>query len=307
MKVLITDAVHPLLAAGLTQRGYQVTYLPAITFTETLAMIEPYTGLVVNSKIYCGSELLAQAPHLKWIARLGSGMEVIDTLACEAKGVQYFNTPEGNCDAVGEHALGLLLSLLRNIAAAHRQIVQGEWHRELNRGHSLNGKTVGIIGFGHTGQALANVLQGFDVRILAHDKYQPIPAMPKVIAATQAEIQQQADIISFHLPLTSETTHYANATFFEQCVKDVIVINTSRGAVMDTEALLKSLQTGKIKMAGLDVYENERAEAMLTDPQWLELRKQQQVILTPHIAGWTHESKQKLAEMVLTKLDSCSI
>ncbi|MFN8310406.1 MAG: NAD(P)-dependent oxidoreductase [Chitinophagales bacterium] len=306
MKALITDDVHPLLLEGLKQRNYEITYNPKITFEETLDCINCFEGLVINSKIFCGEQLLEKASMLKWVARLGSGMEVIDQPACDAKGVRYFNSPEGNRDAVGEHALGLLLNLLRNITRSNNQIHHHIWQREPNRGISLNGKTVGIIGFGNTGRAFAKVLTGFDVTILAHDKYSTGFSENGITESNLDKIFDEADIISLHLPLTTETHHYADSLFFQRFRKPIFLINTSRGKVVDTEALLAACATGNILGAGLDVFENEQHQTFTTNDQnlWAKLLAEEKLLLTPHIAGWTHESKLLIAQTVLKKLDS---
>ncbi|HEY0262092.1 MAG TPA: NAD(P)-dependent oxidoreductase, partial [Chitinophagales bacterium] len=200
-KVLITDDVHPALINGLRELNYEVDFLPEITFLDVKNVIADYEGLVINSKIFCGEELLNEAVKLRWIGRLGSGMEVIDTKICEQKGIAYFNSPEGNRNAVAEHALGLLLALMRNIVKANNEVKQNLWIREPNRGEELSGKTVAIIGFGNTGESFAKVLRGFDVKILAYDKYKS----NFEFEATMAQIFQEADIVSLHLPLTDET------------------------------------------------------------------------------------------------------
>lgn len=308
MKVLITDEVHPLLPEQLSAMGYTVTYLPAISYAETLAMIADYEGLVVNSKILCSAPLLDQAPKLRWISRLGSGMEVIDTQECDKRGVRYFNSPEGNSNAVAEHALGLLLSLLNNIVRSDKEVKQGQWIREPNRGTELSGKTVGIIAYGHTGRAFARVLGGFDVQILAYDKYLSGFGTDRVREASLPEIFEQADILSLHLPLTTETTYMIDAAFLSNFRKPIYLINTSRGKVLQTTAVIEALQTGAIKGAALDVLENEKLHDLKpAEKEWFDtLIKNDRVILTPHIAGWTHESKKRIAEVVIEKLKALS-
>lgn len=304
MKVLITDDVHPLLIEGLHQMGYEVDFQPDITFEETLAVISPYTGLVINSKIFCSDELLDKAPNLRWIGRLGSGMEVINTKACDARGVKYFNSPEGNRNAVAEHALGLLLNLLDNITKSNNQVKQGKWIREVNRGEELSGKTVGIIAFGNTGEAFAKILRGFDVQVLAYDKYKKGFGNDFVKESTLEEIFEKADIVSLHLPLTDETKYMIDENFFNSFRKPIYLINTSRGKVLKTTSLIAALQSGKVKAAGLDVLENEKLNTFSDqDRQWFEaLCKVDRVILTPHIAGWTIESKRKIAQVVIEKV-----
>lgn len=304
MKVLITDDVHPLLIEQLRQMGYEVSFRPEITFEETLAGISSCTGLVINSKIFCGDDLLDKAPDLRWIARLGSGMEVIDTKACDARGVKYFNSPEGNRNAVAEHTLALVLDLLNNISRSNQEVKQGKWIREANRGQELSGRTIGIIAYGNTGEAFTKILRGFDVELLAYDKYRKGFGTDFVKESTLEEIFDKADMVSLHLPLTSETKYMVDESFLNNFKKPIYLINTSRGKVLKTSALIAALHSGKVKAAGLDVLENEKLNT-LTDQekQWYEaLAKDERVILTPHIAGWTAESKRRVAEVVIEKL-----
>jgi D-3-phosphoglycerate dehydrogenase len=304
MKALITDNVHPLLIENLRQMGYDVTFQPNITFEETLAIISSYTGLIINSKIFCGDELLGKAPNLRWVGRLGSGMEVIDGRACDARGVKYFNSPEGNRNAVAEFALGLLLNLLNNITISNNEVKHGKWIREPNRGEELSGKTVGIIAFGNTGEAFAKILRGFDVKILAYDKYKRGVGSDFVKESTLEEIYEKADIVSLHLPLTEETKYMIDEKFLNSFSKPIYLINTSRGKVLKTTALISAIKSGKVKAAALDVLENEKISHFNEqERQWFDaLVKDERVILTPHIAGWTVESKRKIAEVVLEKI-----
>ena len=304
MKVLITDDVHILLIEGLQQMGFEVVFRPDISFEETLAAIEPFTGLIINSKIFCGPELLDKAPKLKWIGRLGSGMEVIDRAACDARGVKYFNSPEGNRNAVAEHALGLLLNLMNNITKSNNEVKAGKWIREPNRGEELSGKTVGIIAFGNTGEAFAKILSGFDVQILAYDKYKSGFGNEAVKESSLEEIFEKADIVSLHLPLTDETKYMVDESFLNSFRKPIYLINTSRGKVLKTTALLSAIRSGKVKAAAMDVLENEKiAQLNAQEQEWFDaLCKEERIILTPHIAGWTIESKRKIAEVVLSTL-----
>ena len=304
MKVLITDDVHPLLIEQLQQMGYEVNFQPNISFEETLAQISPYTGLIINSKIQCGPELLDKATNLRWIGRLGSGMEVIDTIACDERGVKYFNSPEGNRNAVAEHALGLLLNLLNNITKSNNEVKQGKWIREPNRGEELSGKTIGILAYGNTGEALAKILSGFDVEILAYDKYKKGFGNGFVRESTLEEIFEKADIVSLHLPLTDETKYMIDDKFLNSFRKPIYLINTSRGKILKTSALISAIQSGKVKAAALDVLENEKINQLNEqERQWFEaLVKEERIILTSHIAGWTVESKRKIAEVVIGKI-----
>jgi D-3-phosphoglycerate dehydrogenase len=308
-KVLITDDVHPILISGLEEKQYEVHFQPTISFAETLAVIDSYDGLVINSKIFCGQELLSKATKLKWIARLGSGMEVIDTVACDALGIKYFNSPEGNRNAVAEHTLALLLNLMNNISKSNEEVKEGKWIREPNRGEELSGKTVGIIGFGNTGKAFSKVLRGFDVKILACDKYKTNFGNDYVRESNLEEIWEQADVLSMHLPLTLETTHFVNYQFLKRFKKPIYFINTSRGKVVLSKDLLQALSENLLKAVGLDVLENEKLKTFsATEKEEFELlTNQSNIIITPHIAGWTHQSKLKIAQTVLLKLSTTVI
>lgn len=334
-KVLITDDVHPLLIKGLQERGYTVDFMPNITAEETLTIIENYTGLIVNSKIFCGETLLKRATQLKWITRLGSGMEVIDTAQCDLRNIQYANTPEGNCNAVAEHALGLLLSLLRNITKANNEIQSMQWIREANRGEELQGKTVAILGYGHTGGAFARLLAPFHVKVLVYDKYKKgftchserseeslsanatAQAFQHEVSSSSSgyqyifessleDIFNEADILSLHLPLTNNTNQWIDATFLNAFKKNIYLINTSRGKVLNTSDALKMVASGKVKGMALDVLENEKLATLNSSEQLIlkRLTENNKIILTPHIAGWTHESKEKIAAVTLQKFDA---
>jgi D-3-phosphoglycerate dehydrogenase len=303
-KILITDQLHPLLQQGLEQDGFTVDYRPDISAEEVLEIIPAYEGLVINSKVYAGKELIDRAPKLKFICRAGSGLEVIDTTYAAQKNIAAFNSPEGNRTAVAEHALGMLLNLMNHISIADAQLRNYEWKREENRGNELTGKTVGIIAYGHNAQAFAKVLQGFDVQVRAYDKYLQGYGGGYVKEATLAEIFESADVLSLHLPLTDETKYMIDYNFLSSFKKPVWFVNISRGKVLHTADLLRCLTEGKIKGAALDVFENEKlstftaAEKQVFDALLAEKR----VLLTPHIAGWTHESKQKIAEVLLEKI-----
>lgn len=302
--VLITDDVSPVLIAGFEQKGWIVEYVPNITRSEVIAMIAAYEGLIINSKIICDNELLSKAVKLRWIGRLGSGMEVIDTVICNEKNIRYFNSPDGNAQAVAEHALGLLLSLLRNIPKSNGEVKNGAWIRESNRGEELGGKTVGIIGFGHTGSTFAKLLSGFDVKVLAHDKYKKGFGVNGIKEASLDAIFDAADVLSLHLPLTSETTHYVNENFLAQFRKSIFLINTSRGKVVETAILDKNIISGVLLGVALDVLENEKFDtySIVETAIFEKLSNLPNVIFTPHIAGWTHQSKIKIAESLLRQL-----
>jgi D-3-phosphoglycerate dehydrogenase len=303
-KVLITDLADALLAEGLTKAGFICDYRPEISYTEVLDIICEYTGVVINSKILVNKDFLSRAKNLRFVARLGSGLEIIDLAAAAAAGVAVHSSPAGNCDAVAEQAMAMLLALLVNLRRADAQVRNFDWQREANRGSELMSKTVAIIGFGHTGAAFAKRLSGFGCQILAYDKYKQNYAPDYVQESTMAEIFERADVLSFHLPLTAETTHLANNQYFSQFQKDIILVNTARGQIIRTDILLAHLKSGKISAAALDVFENEKPNTFSATEKenFAQLYALQNIILSPHIAGWTHESKKRLAAILLNKI-----
>lgn len=304
MKVLIIDDVSSLLTDGLEKIGYQVTYLPTINRNEILQIIAPFEVLVVRTKTLIDKEILNAATNLKIIARAGSGLDNIDLDLAKQNGIYCFNAGQANADAVGEHTLGMLLSLMRNLAKADLEVRNKIWDREGNRGYELNGKTVGIIGFGNTGKAFAKKLAGFEVKILAYDKYLENYTNQNAQEATLKQIFEEADILSLHIPLTSETKNWINASFFTQFKKNIYVLNMCRGEVLNMPETIEYLTNGKIKGACLDVLENEKINSLsnLQQKDFDYLINNKNVVLSPHIAGWTFESYEKIAQSILLKL-----
>lgn len=303
-KVIITGPAHPILENTLIERGYAVINNPSISCNELIQEIEDAIGLVLTTRIKADETLLAKAKQLQWIGRLGSGMELIDIAYAQSKNIQCFSSPEGNRNAVAEHTLGLLLNLMNKMHNSYEQLKKNIWAREQSRGEELQGKTVGIIGFGNTGSSFAKLLSVFDVTVLAYDKYKTNFASKYVQEASLQQIQQQAQVISLHLPLTEETYHFANDSFFNSLEKQPYFLNTCRGKVVNTNALITALSNNKIKAAGLDVLENEKLDTY-TFEEMQQLKKLfsfNNVVITPHTAGVTVDSFYKMSKVLLDKL-----
>ena len=306
MKVLIADRTHEILPQRLCEAGFEVSVEPDHDYESLMQAAQGCEGLVVRSKVNIDSAFIDRVPSLRCIGRVGAGMETIDVDYAEAHGVRCLNSPEGNRDAVGEHTVGLLLALLNNIARADAEVRRGLWQREVNRGYELGPLTVGIIGYGNMGQAFAKRLSGFGCRVIYYDKY--LDNLEKLVDLERVSLetlQREADVVSFHVPLTEETHHYLDAEFIAAMAKPFYLLNTSRGAVVDTEALVAGLESGKVRGAALDVleYENMQADGLGDVPECVHyLQRSPRTVLTPHVAGWTVESKYKLAAVLADKM-----
>ncbi len=344
-KVLITDDVHVLLIDGLESMGFTCFYQPAISNEKTHEIIGEYEGLIINSKINVDKALLDKGKKLLFIGRVGSGMEMVDKVYA-AEGIAVLSSPEGNRNAVAEHALGMLLALVNNLNRSNTEVKNFIWQREKNRGFELMGKTIGIVGFGHTGRAFTRKLMGMGMSVLTYDQYLKAGYteggknngqwtnifemhgqewtdenwnMSTLQEVDFQTIMDKADIVSFHLPLTAETQYMANANFFNNCKKNIILLNTSRGKVVNTVDLIEALECGKVRGACLDVFENEKTTTYTVrrdsfvhrtpfggegeSEMYKKLFSFDNVIVSPHVAGWTYESKERLASVLLKKIE----
>ena len=305
MKILFIDTVHPLLKQELEKENHICDSAYNKSKTEIQQIISNYQGIIIRSRFKIDKQFIDCGSNLKFIARAGSGLENIDVEYAENKNIHCYNAAEGNRQAVAEHALGMLLSLFNNLNNADQEVREGKWERERNRGIELAGKTIGIIGYGNNGSAFAEVLKGFNVKILAYDKY--LTNYPQ--ESSMETINKEADIISLHVPLTDETTYLVDDNFINRFAKNFYLINTARGKCVNTKNLVKALENKKIKGACLDVLEYEKTsfenlskDGLTSDMQYLV--NAQNTILSPHIAGWTAESHVKIAEVLLNKFTS---
>ena len=296
--------MHESLFAMLKDIGWETDYQPAITRDGIKATHQDYQGLIVRSKTVIDRDLLGLNPTLKFIGRAGAGLDNLDLPYLQEKGIQVIHASEGNRDAVGEHTVGLLLSLVRNITQANQEVKNSIWSRESNRGYEIMDKTVGIIGYGNTGRAFAKRLSGFGCKVLAFDKYKSNFSDSLCKEVPMEFIFEEADILSLHIPLTSETRMLVNSNYIQRFKKPIILINTARGEVVSLVDLEKALAEGYLRGAALDVLENEKLDKLTAQQQqaFNSLRERSNVIFTPHIAGWTFESHVKINVALAKKL-----
>ncbi|QIY84141.1 hydroxyacid dehydrogenase [Chryseobacterium sp. NEB161] len=304
MKILQLDKNHPLISEQLTAKGFLVEEDHTSSYDEVLEKISDYDGLIIRSRIPLDKNFLNRASHLKFIARVGAGMENIDAETAANLGIKLINSPEGNRDSVAEHVVGMLLILMNRLFIAANEVKNGIWKREENRGDELLGKTFGIIGYGNMGKAVAKRLSGFGVEVIFYDI---LPDLSDEYAAQVSlkELQERANILSLHIPLTPETHYLIDGEFISKMEKDFYFINTARGKNLKTKALVEAIRSGKVLGACLDVLEYEKSsfENLESENQDLKfLLDSDKAIVTPHIAGWTHQSKEKLAQVIVDKI-----
>ena len=304
MKILQLDKNHPLISEQLTAKGFVVEEDHSSTYDEVLEKIIDYQGIIIRSRIPLDKNFLTKASHLKFIARVGAGMENIDIETAENLGIKLINSPEGNRDSVAEHVVGMLLILMNRLFIASNEVKNGIWKREENRGDELLGKTFGIIGYGNMGKATAKRLSGFGVEVIFHDI---LPNLSDEFATQVSleELQKRADFLSLLIPLTEETHYLVDEEFISKMEKNFYFVNTARGKNLKTKALVEAIESGKVLGACLDVLEYEKSsfENLEIENQDLKyLLDSEKVIVTPHIGGWTHQSKEKLAQVIVDKI-----
>lgn len=300
--ILIVDDIHPIFIEQVEAMGYTCDYQPTIKPDEAYEILGNYEGMVIRSKFLVDKKVLDLSTSLRFICRAGAGMDNIDEAYAISKGIVLINAPEGNMDAVGEHAVGMLLSLMNNFNRADAEVRNGLWKREANRGYELRDKTVGIIGYGFMGGSFARKLSGFGVKVIAYDKYKTGFSDQYVREVSMEEIVKHSDVVSFHVPLTPETNGMVNDEYLFHFKKPIFLLNTSRGKVVKTQAVLNAIRDGKILGAGLDVLEVERFPALGEQLWFAELKQSGRVLLTPHVAGWTFDSYRRISEVMAEKL-----
>lgn len=305
--ILIVDDIHPIFIEQVEALGYKCDYRPTIKLAEALEIIGNYAGLVIRSKFNVDKQVMDAASNLRFVCRAGAGMDNIDEPYAAEKQLTLINASEGNMDAVGEHAVGMLLSLMNHFNTADAEIRNGEWLREANRGFELKGKTVGIIGYGFMGKSFAKKLSGFEVEVIAYDKYKTGFSDRYAREVSMEEIVKHSDVLSVHVPLTKETNGLIDDELLFHFKKPIFFINTSRGKVAKVRAVLNAIRDGKIRGAALDVLETEKFPALGEQEWFTDLKNSGKVLLTPHVAGWTFDSYRKISEVMAGKLAALNL
>ncbi|MGV3684572.1 MAG: NAD(P)-dependent oxidoreductase [Daejeonella sp.] len=306
-KILIADHLHPIFKEEAEKLGFECDDMPLISKKGALDILKNYTAIAIRTKFKIDKEVIDAGVNLRVIARAGAGMDNVDEEYAHSKGITCINAPEGNRDAVGEHLVGMLLSLLNNLRNGDQQIRNGIWDREGNRGWELKGKTVAIIGYGNNGRSFAQKLSGFDANVIAYDKYKTGFSDEYATEVAMEQVVKHADILSYHIPLTRETSTLFNEEYLFHFRKPIILLNASRGEIVNTQTVLNGLKSGKITAAGLDVLEVEKFPALSEQPWFDELKKSERVILSPHVAGWSVESYRRISEVLAEKLKLINI
>ena len=309
-KVLIAGKCNPILINKLTSNGYECEVVNNLTKNYISKIISRYDILIVRSKIHVDKSLIDLATNLKIIGRIGAGLENIDIQHAKSKGIITLNSPEGNKDALAEHSIGMILALMNNLHIADIEAKKGKWEREKNRGHELKGKTIGIIGYGNMGSAFAQRLIGFNVNVIAYDKYKKNFSDKFVKECTLQELFSETDILSINLPLTTETHFLINDSFINSFTKNIYLINTSRGDILKTKDLISNIYSKKITGAALDVLEYESGSFQNIDSnnnEFNQLISFNNIIISPHIAGWSVESEYKLSDVLANKILSTTL
>lgn len=306
-RILIIDKVNDILPQRLKNAGHEIVLAQSLSKQEIIKIIKDFSGIIIRSRFKITHEIIDKGINLKFIARLGSGMESIDVEYCRKKNIICINSPEGNRDAVGEHCMGMLLSIINNLIKADKEVKNGVWLREENRGIEIMGKTVGIIGYGNTGSRFARKLSGFECKVISYDKYKKNYEDEYTTEVSMTEIFNEADVLSLHVPLTEETKYMFNKGYINNFKKNFILINSSRGPVVNTGDLVAAIKEGKITGAGLDVIEYEetsfeKTKNLKSYSDYCYLAECENVVMSPHIAGWTHESDYKLASILAEKI-----
>lgn len=304
MNILVVDEMHDNLLPLLERLGAEVMYAPQFNKADAEAVIAGFEGLLIRSKFFIDEAFLEKASSLKFIGRAGAGLDLIDLAACEKRNIRVFGANEANKIAVAEHLLGMVLSLFNHLHTAPAELREDQWLREENRGEELWGKTVGIIGYGHNGSTSAARFAAFGCKVLVYDKYKSGFAQDGVIESDMDRIFREAEIVSLHIPLTEETRHLADSSFFGSFTRPILFCNVARGEIMSQQALIEALEAGMVRGACLDVLENEKISKMNEEQrrQFAYLRSHPRVLLSPHVAGWTYESYRKINEVLSEKI-----